>query len=248
VCSDPADRMVSAMTTRRRLLAVGLGLAVSPWMSQRGTASALRAESDNWFWEAIERIEERGPVGGPSAGVIENSRYGVEANRARRIHPSEHPPSVTDFYLRVYFAPEREDNQGWDVGFVWRIDERQGGVWWTIDDGARWSLTHGVWGLATRAGEVRERGALCAPIHTPVQIQALVIDGLLACAVNGGGVRTAVPERDTPGQVGVVANLADRHTRPDGGTPYSGLTLREVKPDDVPSLPPVGRTPSTPRC
>lgn len=246
---DPANRKAPAMIKRRRLLAVGLAIAVSPRLVQRRTADAQRAEGDAWFWEAIERIEARPPVGGPSAGMIENSLYGVEANRAGRSHPSGSPPSVTDFYLRARFVPDTDDDQGWDVGFVWRIDARQGAAWWTVDDRARWSLTRGVWGYATREGEVREQGALCDPIQTPVQVQALVIGDELACAINGGEVvRTTVPERDASGQVGVVANLAARHTRPDGGTPYNGLTLWEVEPDDVPAVPAIGGTSSTPGC
>jgi len=228
------------MMTRRVLLAAGLGLTTGSRPTRSPVARTQGAAGNDWFWTTVEHIEARVPDGGPSNGVIEHSRYGIEAPRAGRVNPNGGPPALADFYVKARFAPDTTSDRSWDVGFVWRVDEDLDALWWTIDQDRRWALSRGIWAITPRDGEEITDGRLCDddPVETPVHVQALVAGSRLACSVNGSAVvNTELPERQAPGHVGIVANLAAGNAAPDGATAYRGLTLWAIERDDISPLP-----------
>lgn len=228
--------MTSAVhdVSRRSLLAAGAGAAVV-WMSRHARAAALGLPlRDAWFWDMVGAVERRPPVGGPSAGLIDHSVFGVEAHRAGRVNPSQSPPSVSDFYVKAVLGPDAAASSGWDVGLVWRTSAEMDALWWSISADGTWSLRSATWAYSTSSAESIGSGALCTPVAPPVTLQAVVFGSQLACSVNNSEVVVAaLPERRTDGQVGILANALQEHLSPTGSTPYDGLTLWALESTDV---------------
>src|SRR4051794_13593391 len=94
------------MLGRRAILAAGLGLAAACLTHNARAAAPHLGALDEWFWAVVRRAEARPPVGGPSAGQLDNSVFGVEAHRAGRINPAETPPVLAEFYVRAVLEPD----------------------------------------------------------------------------------------------------------------------------------------------
>lgn len=199
----------------------------------RATSSSIPT-ADAWFWDMVRQVETRPPIGGPSAGDIDHSIFGVQAHRAGRVNPSQVPPSVSDFYVKAVLEPDAAQRPDWDVGLVWRTSAEMDALWWSISFDQGWSLLSATWEYSTRSIETIAAGMMCAPVSPPVMLQAFVFGSKLACSVNHSEVVIlALPERSDDGQVGILANALDEHLRPNGSTTYRGLTLWPLEAADI---------------
>jgi hypothetical protein len=231
---EPRDGQPVNRLTRRTVLAAGVGLAAG-WAAGHARAAPLVATRvDDWFRDTVRQLEFGPPVGGPSAGHVDNSVFGVEAHRAGRVNPTgAPPPALTDFYVTALFEPDPLASP-WDVAVIWRIGHEMDALWWTATSAGRWKLDRAIWEITTRAAEPIVSGTLCAGVDTPVRVQALVIRSMLLCSVNGGDVVVApLPDGRAPGQVGILANAQPEHLRPSGATPYRAFALWSVDAADV---------------
>jgi len=209
-------------------------MAVTRMPAHAQTSPSAREHPDAWFWKAVQRIETMPPVGGPSAGVIDNSMFGVEANRAGRLHPSETPPTLTEFYVRAAFEVDAVERSDWDVGLVWRINWDMDALWWTVANDGHWTLSSAIWALSPRDADELRSGKLCVEIVPPIVLQAIVAGAHLAVAVNEGPVIvTTIPADREPGHVGILTNARKEHLRPNGVTPYRELALWSIDGADV---------------
>jgi hypothetical protein len=222
--------------TRRAFVALGLGAMVV--LDRRRTFAAATGAANAWFWNIVDVAEAGPPVGGPSAGMIDNSMFGVEAHRAGRASPAGSPPAVDHFYLKVELEPDATPGAVWDVGVVWRISDEMDALWWTVTSEGRWQVDRAIWEYAPRAQQALDTGQACSAIESPLLLQAVVLGSVLAWSINGGLVTAAtIPANRLPGQVGILANGQESHRRPDGGTPYQQLTLWTLDPNEVSSIP-----------
>lgn len=239
--ASPGERF-DRLITRRNVLAAGLAVAILGKTGSSYAAPLPRNTPDAWFWKAVESIEAGPPVGGPSAGVIDHSLFGVEAHRAGRVNPSETPPALAEFYLKVVIEPGTVDGLNWDVGFVWRINWQMDALWWMISNDGRWTLSSAIWELAPRDEQEIEPGELCAAIESPVSLQALAAGAQLALSVNHGAVIVVpIPDDREPGHIGVLANARADHLRPNGATPFRELAVWPVTAAGLPARLPAAR-------
>jgi hypothetical protein len=226
------------ISVSRRAFLVGTATA-GIWMRARiASAGIAPTDGDAWFWNIVGQIEAGPPVGGPSAGDIDNSTFGVEAHRAGRENPHGTPPALADFYLRAVFEPDTTDGRDWDIGFVWRTSSAMDALWWTIETNGTWSLNGCIWERTARAPQVLASDGTCGRLDSPVLLQALVAGSRMACSVNHGDVIHArIPDRRDAGHVGILANAQDPHLRPSGVTPYRELAVWSLDRADLSALP-----------
>jgi hypothetical protein len=216
---------VNPHINRRSLLATCFAGIIARWHAPAVAGLRQSSDADRWFRDLVAEITSRPITGGPHSGELQNSLYGVEANRAGRRNPGDTPPSVSNFYLEAQLFPG-EDELPWEIGLVWRVSTEQDALWWTVTDGGDWNLISGSWRFVTEPINTLASGQFIAPIGTPVTLQALVVGSLLAVAVNGGSVlRVGLPGRRSPGQVGILANCSEDYRRASGVTPYEGLSI-----------------------
>jgi hypothetical protein len=223
-----------AHLTRRATLAAALAIAAGGRVARAQTDQSARERQDAWFRNAVQQIQASAPVGGPSAGAIDHSMFGVEAPRAGRIHPSTTPPALSEFYVRAILEVDAVERADWDVGIVWRINWEMDGLWWTIENDGHWTFSRTIWALSTRDTEELHAGELCDDIASPLMLQALVVGSHLAVSVNEGPVTVVpIPAEREPGHVGILANAREEHLRPNGVTPYRELALWSLDGADV---------------
>jgi hypothetical protein len=141
------------------------------------------------------------------------------------------------------------DGQGWDVGFVWRVNWEMDALWWSIADEGHWTLSRNIWELAPRDTKELDSGQLCASIESPVLLQAFVFGSQVACSLNRGPVIVApIPEDREPGHVGILANAREEHLRPNGATPYQKLAVWPLDAVDFLTTSQIGPTSAADQC
>jgi hypothetical protein len=220
---------------RRGLLLAAAGIAARQASARAQTSRPPRPSSDRWFWRAIAQIEAEPPVGGPSAGAIDHSIFGVEAPRAGRVNPSETPPVLEEFYVRALFGIDATERSDWDIGLVWRLSWEMDALWWSISNDGHWTLSSAIWAHSPRDAEELRAGELCEAPAPPILLQAIVAGSHLAVSVNEGPVIvTTITENREPGQVGILANAREEHLRGNGFTPYREFALWSIASAELP--------------